>query len=250
MRLNITASSRLGLVRKNNEDMVLVGDWFIRNGKMSAHEDTWAVDRFLLAVADGMGGHNSGEVASSDVLHNLQFFFSDLPVGLSISDFNETIYEWLTSINNIIDSKGQNEERFSGMGTTLVSLAYYGGEFFWMNCGDSRIYRLRDSEFLQLSVDDLERVPEGVRRKAGLTQFLGVPPDELEMEPHIVKCELKHGDTFLICSDGLTDMLSNLDICVILRQHISIKKCAQHLVEQALKNGGRDNTTVIVIRVD
>ena len=247
MRLNITASSRLGLVRKNNEDMVLVGDWFIRNGKMSAHEDTWAVDRFLLAVADGMGGHNSGEVASSDVLHNLQFFFSDLPVGLSISDFNETIYEWLTSINNIIDSKGQNEERFSGMGTTLVSLAYYGGEFFWMNCGDSRIYRFHEGRLNQLSTDhSLSNLLGGSTHSSVITNCIGGGCKSSYID--IVDCtdDVQPGDAFLLCSDGLTDLLTDKEIEMRMAEGFD----ADSLCRDAESAGGYDNVSVIIARVE
>ena len=106
MKFSISAACKVGCVRQNNEDMILVNDRLIRNSKHWTMVDTDTVDRYLIALADGMGGHNSGEVASSDVLHNLQFFFSDLPAGLKTGDFNEAIYEWLESINSIIDSKG------------------------------------------------------------------------------------------------------------------------------------------------
>ena len=79
MKLIISAASRVGCIRTNNEDMLLVNDSYVRNGKMSTEVNMEEHDRYLLALADGMGGHQSGEVASSDVLHNLQFFFSDIP---------------------------------------------------------------------------------------------------------------------------------------------------------------------------
>ncbi len=136
------------------------------------------------------------------------------------------------------------------METTAAVLLFVPDEVYACNLGDSRIYRYRENEFLQISVDDVEHLPEGVRRKAGLTQFLGISEEEMSIEPHISKWEVKSGDVFLICSDGLTDMVANLDICMMLRQHVSVRQSVRHLISQALHNGGRDNTTVIVIKVE
>ena len=99
IELKLSAASRIGCVRHDNEDMVLAGYQFIRNDEYRTHFELGKEDRYMMAVADGMGGHQYGEVASSEVLHNLQFFFSDLPVGLNASSFNEMIVEWLDSIN-------------------------------------------------------------------------------------------------------------------------------------------------------
>ena len=140
-------------MRHDNEDMILVGSQFIRNDEYCTHIELGDKDRFMMAVADGMGGHKSGDVASSDTLHNLQFFFSDLPVGLDAGAFNEAIVEWHDSINMILDSKGKADEQYKGMGTTLVALAYYEGDFYSLNCGDSRLYRLRDDVLTQLTTD-------------------------------------------------------------------------------------------------
>ena len=153
MEFRISASSKTGCVRPNNEDMVLIGQRFLRNEQWNTIVNIDETDRYLVAVADGMGGHNHGEIASSEMLHNLQFFYYDLPVGLSISSFNEVMYVWLTSINNIFLAKGKSNEELRDMGTTMVALAYFSGVFYWMNCGDSRIYRLRDGRLEQLSTD-------------------------------------------------------------------------------------------------
>ena len=144
MKLNIYAASNVGSVRLNNEDMILVGPDYVRDDDIKSEVDLSSVDRYLVALADGMGGHNGGDIASSDVLHNLCFFFGDLPVGLNVSDFNESIFGWMESINCIIDSKGRSNPLYREMGTTLVAFAYYAGEFYWMNCGDSRVYRFHN----------------------------------------------------------------------------------------------------------
>ena len=150
---DITACSRVGCIRDNNEDMILIGDHFIRDNETETTVSLNENERFLFALADGMGGHNCGEVASSDVLHNLQFFYHDIPASLGIADFNESIYEWLNSMNNIIDSKGRADIQFKNMGTTLVALAYYENNFYWLNCGDSRLYRLHDGRLIQMTTD-------------------------------------------------------------------------------------------------
>ena len=250
-QLTAACGCNIGRVRTNNEDNFYFDGLSLpeENTGLSGYvvKKTYLEREACFGVFDGMGGEEYGEKASFAAVQTTQ---AKMDYCRKIAVGPKAMLKSLCDEMNREVCVQQHRLYVSRMGTTCAMLLFVPDEVYACNLGDSRIYRLRDSEFLQLSVDDLERVPEGVRRKAGLTQFLGVPPDELEMEPHIVKCELKHGDTFLICSDGLTDMLSNLDICVILRQHISIKKCAQHLVEQALKNGGRDNTTVIVIRVD
>ncbi len=243
----ITASSRTGCVRQNNEDMVLVDSYFARNGKLVGRFDSSATDRYLLALADGMGGHSSGEVASSNVLHNLQFFFSDLPVGLSIGDFNETIYEWLSSINNIITSMGINEERYHRMGTTLVCMAYYGGHYFWMNCGDSRIYRIHNGSITQLSSDHSLSAITGMAEKSNIiTNCIGGGCKNSYID--IVECttDVLPGDVFLLCSDGLTDMLTDSEIAYLVNGGAS----ADALCKAAEDAGGRDNVSVILARVE
>ena len=225
--------------------MVLVDKWFVRNEKLDTLVDLTTVDRYLVALADGMGGHNSGEVASSDVLHNLQFFFSDLPVGLSIVDFNEAIYEWLSSINNIIDSKGKNDPRYNKMGTTLVTLAYYGHSFYWMNCGDSRIYRLHQGELRQLSTDhSLYNLLGEEGHSNVITNCIGGGCKNSYID--IVECsaDVQQGDVFLLCSDGLTDMLTEDQI-----KSMIIDDCdADALCCAAESAGGFDNVSAVIVR--
>ena len=114
-------------------------------------------------------------------------------------------------------------------------------------CGDSRAYRLREGEFLQLSKNHVD-LREG-EKKGPLTQHLGIRPDDYLIEPYIAKGELRHGDQYLLCSDGLTDMLTNVEIDGIMSDTITATECAQRLVDAALEKGGRDNVTAIVCRI-
>ena len=246
MKFAITASSKTGCVRKNNEDMVLVDRWFVRDSQMSLRADLSSTDRYLVALADGMGGYNCGEVASNEVLHNLQFFFTDLPTGLSIADYNEAIFEWLTSINNIILSKGLHDENYSKMGTTLVALAYYGHHFYWMNCGDSRIYRLHDGHLTQLSTDhSLSSLLGEVGHSSIVTNCIGGGCKDNYID--IVECtaDVQPGDCFILCSDGLSDMIGDGDIAHLLAAGAE----AEQLCQAAEKAGGIDNVSAAVIRV-
>ena len=246
MKISITASSRIGCVRGNNEDMVLVDQWCVRNGMVRADVDTDAVDRYLIALADGMGGHNSGEVASSDVLHNLQFVFSDLPIGLNTEAFNDAIYDWPNSINHIIDSKGVCDTRYTRMGTTLVALAYYGHQFYWLNCGDSRIYRFHDGQFIQLSTDHSLKTLVGDDDHSNIiTNCIGGGCKHSFID--IVQCtaDVLPGDTFLLCSDGLTDMLHE----DVIAKHLSQGISADELCILAEQAGGYDNVSAVVATI-
>lgn len=246
LKCNVTAASRVGCIRDNNEDMILVGDAFIRDDSLS---ETYEIDpskRFLVALADGMGGHNSGEVASSDVLHNLQFFYSDIPSGLCAGDFNEVIYEWLTSMNNILEAKGRVEPALKDMGTTLVALALYENNFYWMNCGDSRLYRFRNGKLEQLSIDhSLSNLLGEKGHSNVITNCIGGGCDNSYID--IVKCtsDVKVGDMFLLCSDGLSDMVSDRMIENLLNDGAD----ASQLCDEAENAGGLDNVSVALITI-
>jgi protein phosphatase len=246
MKLSISAASYVGCVRQNNEDMILVNDKFIRNDKYWTMVDLAESDRYIVALADGMGGHSSGEVASEDTLHNLQYYFSDLPSNMSVENFNEAIFEWLSSINNIIDSKGRSDQRFVGMGTTLVAFAYYNKHFYWMNCGDSRFYRMHGSALTQVSTDhSLSNLVGSDEHSNIITNCIGGGCkmsyiDMVQYTPDIVS-----GDVLLLCSDGLTDMLTDIEILDLLEKGADAMK----LCKAAEVAGGFDNVSACVIKV-
>ena len=245
MVLQITAASRVGCVRARNEDMILVGDYFVRNDKMKIEVNLNRYDRFLVALADGMGGHKGGEVASSDTLHNLQFFFSDIPATLSPGNFNETIYEWLQSINNTIDARGRVDEELKGMGTTLVALAYYGGEFYWMNCGDSRLYQMNQGVLSQLTTDhSLSNLLGESQHSNVITNCIGGGCKTSFIDLKCCTTEVQNSDLLLLCSDGLTDMVSDDHLHQLLLDGYD----ADALCVAAEGNGGLDNVSAVIIK--
>ena len=145
--------------------------------------------------------------------------------------------------------QAKREQCTDRMGTTMVALYFSGRYVYVCNIGDSRAYRLRDGEFLQISEDHVEHRPERTHRKAPLTQHLGIDPEDMLIEPYIAKGELRKGDMYLLCSDGLTDMLSNLEISCLMHDSTSVDECVTQLIQAALEKGGRDNITVIVCRI-
>lgn len=246
IELEISAASRIGCVRHNNEDMILVGYQFIRDDEYSAHLELGETDRFMMAIADGMGGHKSGDVASSDTLHNLQFFFSDLPVGLDASSFNELIVEWLESINMIIESKGKTDEQYKGMGTTLVALAYYDGDFYSLNCGDSRLYRFRDDVLTQLTTDhSLDGMMGSEKHCSVITNCIGGGCTSSYIDLVQMTQDIQDGDCYMLCSDGLSDMMSDHRLNVYLSEGAD----ANALCNAAIARGGYDNVSVCLIHV-
>ena len=246
IELEISAASRIGCVRRQNEDMVLVGNKFIREDSYKTMLVLSREDRFLSAVADGMGGHNRGDVASSDTLRNLQYFFYDIPSCLSISDFNEAIVGWLDSINNYIASKGRADEQFKGMGTTLVGMAYYNGEFYSMNCGDSRLYHYHDGQLLQLTTDhSLSNMTGSGKRSNVITNCIGGGCHSSYIDMVQMTNDVHSGDVYLLCSDGLTDMVPDQRLCELLGE----KADADALCRAAIEAGGLDNVSCSVITV-
>jgi protein phosphatase len=245
-RIVITAASRVGCVRNNNEDMVFAYDKFVRSEAYQTEFMTENVDRFVIALADGMGGHLAGEVASADTLENLRFFVSDMPKGLSVSEVNKTMEVWLESIHKIITSKGHADPSMEGMGTTLVAVIYYEGKYFWINCGDSRLYRLRDGKLAQLTTDHSLNTLRGEKRHSNIiTNCIGAGCKHTYMDMVEFTDDFRHGDVYMVCSDGLSDMVSD----AVIKQMMINGSSANRLCEAAIEKGGFDNVSVCVFSV-
>ena len=243
--IHMTAASKVGCVRSQNEDMVLLGSHFVRNDAFSTRVDLTNSDRYIMAVADGMGGHNRGDVASSDALHNLEFYFHDLPTGLSPESIKDKFEDWLDSINNIIDSKGRSDEQYKGMGTTLVGLAFYEGQFYTLNCGDSRLYRFRDGDLTQLTSDhSLSNMLGSSQHSNVITNCIGGGATSSFIDIVNITDDIKEGDVYMLCSDGLTDMLPD---SIIYTLHAEGSD-ANTLCDAAVAAGGLDNVSCCVLQ--
>jgi protein phosphatase len=241
---------QIGKIRKNNEDNFFFdGKCLERDNTGLSHpaclEETLK-NGFSVAVFDGMGGENYGEFASYAAARQMQ------QTQRTLADFLIPEKNYLLRLANQLDgavNRVQEELRTERMGSTMVGLYFSGRYVYVCNVGDSRAYRLRDGEFLQLSVDHVEKRPGRENHKAPLTQYLGFGSEELQLEPYIAKGEIRRDDVYLLCSDGLTDMLTNFEISNIMTKCTDPEDCVKELIDAALEHGGRDNITAIVCRL-
>lgn len=249
-RLEAACGCHIGRIRTNNEDNFYFDGRCLEEVNRGLKEPVpmRAVLRreVCCAVFDGMGGESFGECASFAAVDCLKTQTRRL------KDYFIPAKRFLTEmcyrLNGAVVAKAK-ELNTSHMGTTLVALYFTHKEVYVCNLGDSRAYRLREGEFLQLSVDHIERRKGDSPKKAPLTQYLGIDPEEFRIEPFIAKGELKRGDQYLLCSDGLTDMLSHMETVGILSSKGDTLACVQQLIDAALEHGGKDNVTVILCRI-
>ena len=222
------------------------------------NEDDYVASDQLFAVADGMGGHNAGEVASALATTLLL----ERAVGQTLTP--EWFVEAITSINRTIHESAAESTERRGMGTTICALALVKSQgetsepqqVALANVGDSRIYLARSGKFRQLSVDHSyvqELVTEGLiteeearvhPRRNIVTRALGID-DRVAVDSWLIP--LFSGDRFILCSDGLVDEVPTSDIAELAAQQKEPQIIADALVALAKRNGGRDNITVVVV---
>lgn len=242
--------SNTGKLRGKNEDNIYFnGRWLEQDNsglKYSLLAKASTLDDPMFGVCDGMGGENAGEIASYIAVSSIDYIReSHKKKLLGASEF---LKRMISFVNDEVFNYSV-ENGMGRMGSTLAAIMFRDNFAYVSNVGDSRIFRLRNNSFLQMSVDDVEILPPNVKHKPRLTQHIGMDPTEISIEPHISKCELKKGDIFLICSDGVTDMLTNIEIYNIIKTHASIKSSIETLLKKSLENGGRDNISAIICRI-
>jgi PPM family protein phosphatase len=249
--LEIASHSDPGMVRSHNEDSIASD-----------------ASKGLVVLADGMGGYNAGEVASgmatTVLVTELQHLLEertpheiDAESGLPLAQ--RLLREQIAKANTSIYQASQSQPQYAGMGTTLVVALFYDNRMTVAHIGDSRLYRLRGEELRQITRDHSllqEQIDSGMitpeqakmsQNKNLVTRALGIDP---VVEPEIHEYETHPGDIYLLCSDGLCDMVSDEDMGMVLQTLSSnLKLCAEHLVQMANDNGGRDNVSVILVRI-
>ena len=251
MRIEAAGATHVGMKREHNEDSLLV-----------------LPEERIFVVADGMGGHASGEVASGLAVEEIAAFFR-----MSAADPDATwpfrmdrhrgyaenrLVNAIKLANRRIHEEAQGDARCRGMGTTLAAVHFDDGAALVGWAGDSRVYRLRNGELRQLS-DDHSLLNDYLKAKR-------LSPEEIESFPHkhvivralgmkehlevdVVRDVPAAGDLYLICSDGLTGMLEDEEIAEILRHGGALEPIAHQLVDLANAAGGNDNITVVLARV-
>jgi serine/threonine protein phosphatase PrpC len=237
--------------------------YFVANGSSDCgrvrehNEDTFQVDseRGLFVVADGMGGHAGGEIASALAVETV--FKALLGCDGEKAVCNEEVLRTAIDLaNKTIYQDAQVHPERMGMGTTLTFMSWNRCQFYFGHVGDSRVYRLRGSELTQLTRDHSwvnmqvsagllsQQEAEHAQMRHVLVKSLGNQP---EIWPDIVPVDVEPKDRFLICSDGLSDFVKHSDLRNILVGNGTPTEITRHLLEQANAVGGRDNITAIVI---
>lgn len=247
--------SDAGKVRINNEDNYYLNGKYRDDNTIKSSRDSLSgnCNSSLFAVCDGMGGEEHGEIASLIAVQNLSDMNGDRN--------RKEITDGLLRINRNIDIK-RRELGCHNMGCTIAALHINGSKALAYNVGDSRVYLFREGKLKQLSQDHNETSnlvsggivsEEAAKKDPGfhvLIQYLGVPEDEFIIEPHFSDdIKIRDGDKFLICSDGVTDMLSEDMISEIMKQDSTPDVIAENMISASLKQGGRDNITALVISI-
>ncbi|MEV0298393.1 PP2C family serine/threonine-protein phosphatase [Nocardia sp. NPDC050710] len=231
--LRYAARSDRGLVRGNNEDSVYAG-------------------ARLLALADGMGGHAAGEVASQLMIAALAHLDDDEPGDDLLGKLDAATREG----NAAIADQVEEEPELDGMGTTLTAFLFAGKKLGLVHIGDSRAYLLRggelaqitrDDTFVQSLVDEGRITPEQAHTHPQRSLIMRALTGN-EIEPTLIMREARAGDRYLLCSDGLSDVVSDETIANTMREGTT-DECADRLIELALRSGGPDNVTVVVADV-
>ncbi|GGI54143.1 Stp1/IreP family PP2C-type Ser/Thr phosphatase [Oxalicibacterium solurbis] len=257
--LQFAARTDTGLVRAHNEDAVAV-----------------SAGHGIAVLADGMGGYNAGEIASgiatAVVVSELERLLSQTDGAISRTAggtasraaSGKRLRQWMTdavlAANQEILETARDEPQYSGMGTTLVAALFRHDRIVLAHLGDSRCYRFRQGELclltrdhslLQEQIDAGLVSPEWARyapNKNLITRALGVAP---QVDVEINDYQIEAGDVYLLCSDGLSDMLTDAQLAGMLADpHVTLDHLGDRLVAAANGNGGRDNISAILVRIN
>ncbi len=236
---------RGGVRNKNQDNFYVDGHFRPENNPLTdlAFFGTLhAEDNALAAVYDGMGGEACGETASLLAAQGTAGF--DRRPGQG----EQTLYALCVSLNGAVCAF-MEERRITRMGSTAAVLRFEADGVVACNLGDSRIYRIADGAAAQLSLDHAAKTV-GMPYKPPLVQYLGLPTDEVALQPYIVRQPYTGGEYYLLCSDGVTDMLSDAEIALTVSAADDVRDGVMELVSQALKKGGYDNITAILCKVN
>ena len=268
IRLDVGARSHTGHVRENNEDHFLVTrisramETITTSLPAGEVPDLAEEVNYLMIVADGMGGHAAGEVASRMAISALISLALDLPDWILKVDadhaqqIEERSRKIVQEVGKMVSARGRRQPGLRGMGTTLTGARSLGRDLLITHVGDSRAYLLRagrlhhltrDHTYVQLLVDVGELTPEDAaksRHRHILTNALGGTSEDVQVDTDRLRIE--DADRLLLCSDGLTDLVDDATITSVLMETTDSNEACERLVQRALDAGGKDNVTVIV----
>ena len=245
-RATVAGKTDLGRVRENNEDKF---EFYVPED-----ERVLASKGAVYLVCDGMGGHAAGQIASEMACKTFIDVYVNHPGDSPVTAMTTAV----VAANRFVFENAKNNPQRKGMGTTLSALILKQDEAFTVQVGDSRVYRLRDGALEQLTHDHTwtdEAIRAGVitpdeaknhQYKHVITRAVGT---EAQVVPEVTKFDLRAGDLFMVCSDGLLNHVEDDAIAGVLKGFSPADACWR-LVGLALQGGGSDNTTVLIVRVD
>lgn len=247
MKIEVSSLTDIGKIRPNNEDAV--GHFEPKNAKEQGSKG------WLFIVADGMGGHRGGEIASKIAVDATQASYQ--------ADLNEdraaALRAAVDHANRLILNESLSDEALMGMGTTCTAMVVHEGCAYFVHVGDSRAYVLRDGELVQLTQDHSlvgEMVRSGILsdedarnhpKRNVITRSLGIH-GIINLDTPFSPFELKKDDVFLLCTDGLTSLVNDDEISGSLSENKPDDACRK-LVDAANQKGGKDNITVVVVKI-
>lgn len=243
-KLDIYGLTDDGLVRDHNEDYI-----------------SWQLESGLVILADGMGGHNAGEVASelavSSITDALEEVLSPEIKNSCEINFKDAVNESVIFANEEINLHAQTHPECTGMGTTVVMALFHNNTVILASVGDSRIYRFRKGELKQVTTDHSlvqEMIDNGYMSEEEalnstnrnlITRALGIAED---VKVDVVQNDIEIDDIYLLCSDGLSDMVNDENIfSTLVKTRQDLKRGTEDLIELAKENGGHDNVSVILV---
>ena len=260
--LNVIAQTHAGMTGKNNEDRYAITSFQL------SEEDATPI--LFAVVADGIGGHRAGEVAAELAVDHISQFVAESDAHRPKKILERAIHEASEAIADHASSTSEKK----GMGATCACVWVIGDKLYIATVGDSRIYLLREGRIQQLTIDHtwvqeaIEKnilTPQQAREHPNvhvIRRYLGSPdPPEVDFRLRLYDSEadalaegnqgmqIRPSDTFLICSDGLTDLVWNDEIAEVIRAKPNLKAAAQALIETANQRGGHDNITIILVNV-
>lgn len=250
--LNASCGSFIGTGRDKNEDNFYFNKKHLpvsnKGLKNPLKCKNTTDDPVVFALFDGMGGECKGEEASCLASETFSEEVKKLDeLALSGKEF---MYETCEKANIAVNAL-REKEQLSSIGTTVAAIYFSQDEVVACNMGDSKIFRIRDKKMIQISEDHTDEkimVAMGIKKKPVLLQYIGIPDTVMSIEPYISKGDVQSEDVYILCSDGVTDVMDINEIYEIICSNSADKAVTQILAE-VNKKGGADNATVIVIKV-
>ncbi len=238
-RLDIYGLTDAGKVRTNNEDYFLLNE-----------------EKGVFVIADGMGGHNGGEIASRIAVESFWTYVqSELHENSVIA---QVVCNGIRQANREVFKKAQSDKTLRGMGTTMDVCFFKDAQLITFHVGDSRIYRFRGGTLQQLTTDHsfVEHLIESgeiTREEAAVHPNRNVITRAVGSEPTVLidvaEHEVASGDRYFMCTDGLSNLVSDSEIAEVLNSNIPLKEQAERLISIANEKGGTDNSTVLIIEI-